>query len=449
MSRLDPRWLVGLALFGLLACGRDEPAPRAEREVVVPDPTLLDRPEGEDPNREAVIGRLQALRPPLRPAAVEALLTVMKDKSQQAFITVPDASPLGYHVEESPYGGPDLRAQVRWTAMMTIERLGLRQALPDLLSGLHDRHPVVRAHAARALWHLGSDAGVEVLLKGLEGKAIENEPCALALREISGRAFGFDTDSGWANKSRAIAAWRVWWESGEVARPRLPAAGEDAALDRRVRFLVDVLGQHQFLFMEQARRALGQLGDLAVTHIEDALAADANDQLRAYAAQVLEAVGTPRARAILVRLLAEDRDGAVRMRSATALGTIGGPEAEKALLSVLSDGDAELVGGAAEALGRLGAAAARPALEERLAARPGLDRIALKIAVALVRLVPGHEDAVRRLESVMAEGPAHLRTELAQDLEAWKGDLGGWDPRADPATQAAAREAWRERFGGR
>jgi HEAT repeat protein len=459
MSMLDrdrvraPSRLLALAAlvafcFAASACGEKsgdaagQASADARSEVWVPDPELLDLVEGEDPGRDDLLDRMEALRAPVSRSQAEALLRVMKDKSQQAFITVPTANELGFRVEESPYGGPDLRCEVRWTAIMTIERLGLVEALPDLLSALHDRHPVVRHHAAKALWTFGSDAGLPVLLEGLRGRAFSNESAALILREITGKSFGFDTDGGWKNKSEAIEAWRRYLESEDRPQPTLPKAGDDPHLDRRVRFLVDVLGQHQFLFMEQSRRALSDLGDLAVHHLEAGIAADGNDQLRAYGVQALEKIATPRARALLERLLREDEDGAVRLRAAQALGVIGDPASETVLRAALQDRDEGVVATAALALGALGAKDSVEALRAVLRGEKAPARLRWTAAIGLARASGGDAEAGDHLLQIMREAPALRRTELAADLAEWRPELEGWEAKAEPSLQTEALSRW-------
>ena len=378
----------------------------------------------------------------------EALLWAMKDKTQQAFAVLPDDSDLGHRVVENPFGGPDTRAEIRWTAIIALERLGVRAALPDLIGALHDRHPVVRNHAARALFRLGSTAGVPVLLQALEGRAFENETANRILREITGQDAGYDTDAGWKNKSTAIERWKTI-TADLAASTSLPRLGDDARLDRRMRFWVAILGQHQFLFMEQARRALSMLGDLGLDHVEAVLTGEklaANQQLRAYSVQVLENIGTPRAQDRLRRLLITDDDASVRARAAAALGRTAARAAAPDLLDRLDDPDEGVVVAAIIALSAVGDESAVRPLEIRLANSSVSPRLRLAAAVALARLDPGHTDAVAHVMSVLESPDRFRRADVIVLLEEWQGDRFGYDPDVAPSEQKDVVAAWRERL---
>ncbi|MCA9320502.1 MAG: HEAT repeat domain-containing protein [Planctomycetes bacterium] len=402
----------------------------------------------EDKAIERRLEAMEGLTPPQPTDVVEALLLTMKDKSQQAFITVPDESDLGYHVQESPFGGTDERAALRWTAVMALERLGVKAALPDLISALNDRHPVVGNHAARALWSLGSAAGLPVLVTHLGGKAFANETANRILEEITGKDAGFDTDAGGMAKLAAIENWKSIVGAMPAPARTLPSIGDDAHLDARMRFLVAVLGQHQFLFMEQARGVLGSLGDLATDHIDRVLQSDSlgsNQTLRAYAVQSLERIATPKARMVLRRLLG-DEDASVRARSAKALGTLKDSEARASLGALLEDDDESVVAAAASALGIVGDDSSKAALI-RARSGPSRDaRLQLIVDAALARL--GDQPAGARVVEAMQSGSIDQRIDLARILETWEGGLMGYDPDLSGSEQESVLAAWRQRLTG-
>jgi len=384
---------------------------------------------------------MDGLRQPIPVGVMESLLLVMKDRSQQAFLMVPDASDLGYHVSESPFDGPDRRSELRWTAIMALERLGMAAALPDLISALYDRHPVVRHHAARALWSLGSTAGIPVLLKGLEERAFGNETANRILKEITGQDHGFDTDNGWTLKLEAIDRWKTSLAKTPPQPKRsIPHMGEDPDLDRRMRFLVDVLGQHQFLFMEQARRNLSALGDLAIAHIEATIdGGGSNQQLRAYAVQVLENIGNDRAALALAKRL-KDADGAVRSRALLALGRLKRRELSSAVIALLGDDDESVQMAAVRAMGSLGTSQDLKALAPLEAS--GGHRMKLLLAMTRVRL--GDVDPVPFVLERLRSGSVDERIDLAEILLEWKGTLHGYDADKPGSEQPEALTALTE-----
>ena len=425
--------------------------------LLVAAAALIACPEGSDPvnfisptarlltdesaPRDERLDAMQDLSVPVPEDVVEALLMVMKDRSQQAFVMARDDTDLGYHVEESPYGGPDDRADLRWEAVIALERLGVRAAIPDLWSAIHDRHPVVRNHAARALWRFGYPKALDVLVKALEGRALENETANRMLIAITGQDLGFDTDGGHEVKATAIARWKAWFdEHGYPRAKQAPRKGEDPILDRRVRFLVDVLGQHQFLFMEQSRRNLSAMGELAVDHLRPALATTANQTLRAYAVQVLRNIGTDSARELLRGLLT-DREASVRQRAADALGELGDGDAREALVAALADPDEGVVLAATRSLGLVGDATSEPALRRVFADDTAARRLRLTAACALVRLGV-RDDAAGYLLGRLGEGQISERVEVVDFLRAWHGRELGYDPNRPGTEQAEALAKW-------
>ncbi len=380
--------------------------------------------------------------------SIEALLLVMKDRSQQAFLSIPDESSLGYHVVENPLGGPDDRYELRWRAIITLERLKAASALPDFLSALHDRHPVVRNHAARALWMLGNREGLAVLLKALSGRAFENETANRILREITDLDAGYDTDSGWANKVPAIERWAKIIEALPTHEPPVFAESEQVRLDRRIHFLIAVLGQHQFLFMEQARRTLSGMGSLAVRHLSSTLGEGApktNQQLRAYAIQAVGVIaqrGNDGALKLLIDRLSRDASPVVRSRAATALS---GLSAAGALSSALDDSDMGVRVSAILALGGTPSAKSDGLIarfRSWAASKDDPELVRRTAAFSLLRWSASDEVSRRTVLGCLQSPSISLRAEVAVFLKNWLGDLHGYDPDVLPSEQAKVIDSW-------
>lgn len=359
-------------------------------------------------------------------AVIEALLLIMKDKSQQAFIMDPADGEGGYRVMENPFGGLDVRAPIRWTACETLGRLGIVEALPDVVAAFEDRHVVVRNHAAKAAWQLGSLAGMNVLLKSLEEKAFQNETANRILKEITGKDAGFDTDIGFARKAEAIARWKTIVSEFKTTPRALPRRGENAALDRRLLRIVDIMGEHQFLFMENARRILSLLGDLATDHLEVVLKGKTapNQQVRAYAAHCLASIaqeGNARARDLLLALIV-DKDAAVRMRAVEALTpppgkAVSEPTIVAAVLGRLDDGDPSVVVAAVRALGRLLVAESAGRIEKMFTAKTSSRALRAAAAESLVRIGKGSGGAGAWLREQLERGADHEKADVVTFLE--------------------------------
>ncbi|HGY90571.1 MAG TPA: HEAT repeat domain-containing protein [Planctomycetes bacterium] len=435
-------WWIVLCVAAVLSCTK------TTRPTVATSATAKLIADEGAPEKER-LDAMDRLRAPVPQDVLEALLRVMKDRSQQAFLMVPDDSDLGYHTEENPFDGPDTRAELRWTAIIALERLGAVAALPDLISALWDRHPVVRNHAARALWKFGSAEGLPVLVQSLREKAFANETAHRILKEITGRDFGFDTDAGWTMKLEAIARWEKFLQQSPPKPPRPhPRAGEDANLDRRTRFLVAMMGQHQVLFMEQARRDLARMDGLALDHIEAAFRDPrmaGNQQLCASAVQVLEKLGGPRAFELLRGRL-DDPSPAVRARAALALGKGRDRAASDKLAALLDDDDEGVVAAAVRALGGAGDPDKVLPRLKRVSQNPRSDRRLRRLA-ALSRLRLGDRSQWPVVRDILRGDDVDARVDAVEILREWLGDLPGLD--ADkPLTEAALRAVEEKVAGG-
>lgn len=371
MRRRFPSSLVVVTLLvaALGGCNRDsepdEPPPDPEVDPLTQslvDPTVPSATR---------IDRILALAGDRSPKAVHALLRAMRDRSQAAFLLAPDSEhPLGYRAVEFKKTGADAYPMERVAAIAALEKTGSYVALPDLLLALDDRNEVVQNHAARALVRLGNKAGIPVVLGNLEKRIFQNETANRILEDISGEDMGFNPDAGWAKKNEAIQKWKAWWEGVRTAGTRLPIEGRpyqqgtDAVADRRIGFVVDMLGQLQFLYHEQARTTMQRMGPPGLPFLRAAVESArkaGNATTRAGIAQVLAFIDHANARELLTDLLKDDYP-TTRSRAAESFGQLGGTGAVQALTRALTDLDPTVKLAAVASLGRIGGADATSAI---------------------------------------------------------------------------------------
>lgn len=336
------RWVVAALLVA--ACSTPPP-PEAPSPHAI-DAALLARltdPGVASPER---IERILAEGRPGNVAAIPTLRAVLSDKSQTAFVLVPSKTAAwGLVVAENPSALPVERGPERAMAVIALESIGSWRALADVLHAIDDRDGLTAVHAARAALRFGSRAGIPRLITALERKAYESETANRMLVDMSGVDFGFDADIGMQAKAEAVAKWRAWWK--ERAKDPKPLVGEgpayrmglDPVLDERIRTEVDIVGQFQFLFMEQSRRMLARLGASALPFVEEGLVRAADKPTwRAGLAQALAGMDLPEARVIL-RRLAKDPFPSVRSRSVEALVAVEGEEGVSVFADALRDSD--------------------------------------------------------------------------------------------------------------
>ncbi|MAB90660.1 MAG: hypothetical protein CMJ90_14550 [Planctomycetes bacterium] len=362
------RFLSDLALLGLIvaalsACGD---GPGTDAGVPPPDPfadpltrSLLDPGVSTDVRIE----RILAIGGDGSSGAVHALLRALRDRSQAAFLLAPDEDhELGYRAVEFKKTGDDAYPMERVAAVVALEKTGSYAALPDLLLALDDRNEVVQNHAARALIRLGSKAGIPVLLANLEKRILQNETANQILEDISGEDMGFNPDAGWDLKDRAIRKWKAWWDGLPVSGTRPPLEGRpyqegsDPVADRRIAFIVDMLGQMQFLYHEQARATLARMGAPALPFLRagvERARRSGNATTRAGIAHVLAHIDHANSLELLADLLG-DAHPTVRSRAAESLGQRGGAVAVRTLSDVLGDPDPAVQLAAVASLGRVG-----------------------------------------------------------------------------------------------
>lgn len=442
--------LIPLAVLGSCGGGTgDEPttaggdAKLAEFVARLDDPTV---------SEEERLKRILAEGREGNTDAVRALIRLMKDRSQCAFLVADDAEGLfGFQTIEFQEIGPDVFPAKRVAAVVALERIGSPQALPDLMLVLDDRDLKVRAHAARALLKFGSRAGMPVLLALLEEKAYGNETANMILEQVSGESMGFHQDSGQAARAEAIERWKAWWAvRGKDPEP-LPYEGRpyqigiDGETDRRLHFYTDVIGQMQFLFHSQAKTAMSRLGVPSLAFLRSAVeraSGEAGFTLRAGIAQVLATIDHPNALALLGQLQ-DDRHETVRQRTATALGALGSDEALERLARALGDTSPDVVLTAVRALGKAGTETAERILLEWPA--EGRADYAVKRTLALFEASKGKRMRDEVLELLVSERIGE-RNDAHGALVALTGETFDYQPVGSPDSWAETRDRYRQWF---
>ncbi len=346
-----------MVLLLLAACGARVPVPATDLNHT-PNSALLAMMTDETVTSSERIERILKEARPGNVAAVATLRHVLADRSQTAFILEYRASAtFGLAPVENPYALPLDRGVERAMAAVALEAISSYRALPELLHALDDRDGLVAAHAARALLKLGCRSGISNLLASLERKAYESEIANRMLIESTGEDFGFDADIGMEAKARAATRWKTYWAKRSQDPTLLKGEGTpyvvgfDAIVDARIRTEVDIVGQFQFLFMEQSRKMLARLGDPALPFITEGLGrAKDKPTWRAGLAQALAGMGTAKSHAMLTELLG-DPFPSVRSRSAEALVAVPGDVGRGALLRALKDVDPSVPLAALRAVG--------------------------------------------------------------------------------------------------
>ncbi len=130
----------------------------------------------------------------------------------------------------------DSDPEVAASACLALGDLGDKRAIPSLEKLVEPSassfDPLVRTAAASALLRLGyTDAVpflVSILEAGIPGDrgpekkyglpikqrwALEKEIAVSALRNYSGKSFGFEPELGYRDQAEKARAWRKWWEA--------------------------------------------------------------------------------------------------------------------------------------------------------------------------------------------------------------------------------------------
>jgi len=110
---------------------------------------------------------------------------------------------------------PDLQnadAALRLDAVSHLAETGDAGVVPHILPLLGDPDLFVRMVVAQALGQLGAKTAVPDLIDRLEDDSVTvREAAVIALRDITGRRFGFEPDAREADRRRRVEDWRSWW----------------------------------------------------------------------------------------------------------------------------------------------------------------------------------------------------------------------------------------------
>ena len=104
-------------------------------------------------------------------------------------------------------------AKMRSSAAFVLGQLKHQNALDELMELTTDENKLVRFEAARAVLEIGAWDSIPVLFDGLEDdEAYVRYLCIQTLSAKTGETFGYVFDGEPESRSRAIKAWKIWWE---------------------------------------------------------------------------------------------------------------------------------------------------------------------------------------------------------------------------------------------
>lgn len=287
----------------------------------------------------------------------------------------------------------DVRAQ----AAEILGGAGNKAAAGMLKNMLGDRDKYVRISASRALWELGSPAGMKVVLGIINDVpaqgpiAVTNTPL-VELKIIS------------QNKIRAKAIEAYAWMKGEK--------GSD--------LLYKLKNDNYGPIRDAAARELARLGhDDEIVQFTDALGAD-DEAIRYESASVLAKICHPSAAEPLAKLLAAEKSLRVRMAALDALiCTPSKKEAVGVLIGLADDQNPAIKYKAVSALGGIKDAKVR----EKLAALSvGTSDIRIKIAVQKGLMLSGAPADVKTAQDAMSAATAEVRLEAVGVAAAFSDD---------------------------
>ena len=100
---------------------------------------------------------------------------------------------------------------VRMSCHWVLYAMGDRRNIPAIEAGLKDPVPVVRYQAASALVHLGDGRGFKTLVEGLADSDLQTRfKCFQALRQATGKDFGYRHDGAPEERRQAVGRWLDW-----------------------------------------------------------------------------------------------------------------------------------------------------------------------------------------------------------------------------------------------
>jgi cyclophilin family peptidyl-prolyl cis-trans isomerase/HEAT repeat protein len=339
--------------------------------------------------------------------------------------------------------------EVRRLAALAAGRIRDPRGGPLLVRLLSDPDTAVAATAAFALGHLGDSAAVPALVPLLTVERMATAPTVVGEAAAA---------LGKVRTARGREAVEGLLRTAPLDAPGAPRAAGQALL-AAWKFPRGADNGHVVRWTEstdpelrwRAAYALTRRPDPAAAPVLARLAADADWRVRSFAVRGLSApladsssLGSTGARRLLLAAL-RDSALAVRVSAARALGTHADPPSVAALAGAAGGMDAHLAIAAAEALGRLGVAAAGAAPTLRTVALdtariPGLRAAAL---TALVQSAPAGVSEVAGILSLERDWRAR-----AAAARAWAGigpvprpELMGLARDPDPRVVAATLEA--------
>jgi len=317
-------------------------------------------------------------------------------------------------------------------AALALMELGARDAVPGIEAALGRAHYAeTRRDLAYALARLGSTAGVQTLLAGLNhGDDLIRESFFEALFAVTGVHQGYDPLAPHPDRLDAIAALQTWWaEQGGSAALIAPDPDRDRFAEAHARKLVSKLGGSD----------LGPSGSDADRSMEEELVAMDKYAVGALIRGLKYPAGFASKRALICR----------------SLGRIGDRRAAPALAATLRDPVIAVAAWAAWALEGLADPATLPALgryEQRLrtliarnavpaGAGPG-DRLLAQ--VARTRFAAGDATARHTLASSLLSHDEGTRQLAFDALQRKYGEDRGYDPAASSAERSQAAARWME-----
>jgi cyclophilin family peptidyl-prolyl cis-trans isomerase/HEAT repeat protein len=363
---------------------------------------------------------------PLSPAEIEAVAALLQVEDERRF-----AEPVLRAAAVSP--SPRVRRQ----AALALARLRRVEGFPLLAPLLSDPDSSVAATAAFALGQIGDTAAVPALASLLEDTVLRSRPTvaseaayalskarsAAGLRALDRLLASADERAAEPVGSALLAAWRFPRPADLEPILRWTRSGDPGLRWR-------------------AAYALTRRPTPAATPVLLRLARDPDARVRAFAVRGLSApladssgVGAAAALPVLLEA-AQDSAYEVHINALRALGTHRDPAAVRRLASLLSAVGRHSALAAAEALGRVGPAAA--AAGPRLEALAGSDSVHVALRQeALAALSRVDPPAAARLARALADSPQwRLRSAAARALAA-----------AEPGTSAPLDGLLRDRDG--
>lgn len=310
------RWLIRLGLCGCLA-GMSVGASLGHAQAPAPAPA-----PANGQNEEAFRAALERLKSP---------------NAAERAAAADEMGRRGYRLRHEIAGvlRPLLKSDsdpvVRAAAGRALGRLGVREAVPDLIAALEDKNPDVRVVAAAALWRLPDPSAVEALTRHLS----DSEP---AVREWAVQALGV------------------------IGEPRVTAD------------VIRLLNDPVRAVRVSAVLSLGRIGDPAGLDplVQYLAKGERDEEEKTEVTNAIAAIKSPQKSDALFKLLAaSSQDKAQRLRLIAALGQVGTADATPKLRPYASAGSPPSVRKAAnEAIASITARAQANKAGEGATAKP-------------------------------------------------------------------------------